>query len=79
MKVVYSSLINAFVFSHLQHGRHRFVVLLTDMLLIMKSRRLSQAMLFSPGSHLDWFSDQDCTAKMVILAIHTRSTYSKHG
>lgn len=53
-----------------QHGKPRFVVLLTDMLLILKPKKkmkmnMVQSKLGAQMPQLDWFSDLGCKAKRV--------------
>ena len=53
-----------------QHGKPRFVVLLTDMLLILKPKKkikmnMVQSKLGVQMPQLDWFSDLGCKAKRV--------------
>lgn len=53
-----------------QHGKPRFVVLLTDMLLILKPKKkmkmnMVQSKLGVQLPQLDWFSDLGCKAKRV--------------
>ena len=58
------------IVSNEQHGKPKFVVLLTDILLILKPKKkikmnMVQGKLGSQMPQLDWFSDLGCKAKRV--------------
>lgn len=58
-----------------QHGKPRFVVLLTDMLLILKPKKkvkmnMVQSKLGAQMPQLDWFSDLGCKTKRVSTVKH---------
>ncbi|XP_064390018.1 mucin-2-like isoform X3 [Halichondria panicea] len=61
-----------------EHGQPKFLVLLTDMLLILKPRkktsilpgRLGSFFSSSKGPVLDWFSDMECITKMPLMLNH---------
>ena len=66
----FSIMYTLFTHKHTQHGKARFVVLLSDMLLVLKARKQGK----SP--HMEWFADQEYSMKTVsderYLHIHLR-------
>ncbi len=56
-----------------QKGKSRFVILLTDMLLVLKPKRKGKfgGRGNSQNQFIDWFTEVDCKAKTVSADVHT--------